>query len=96
MFISDHARAVKVLKEPDNPTNTGTEEDKTMSLLWVCTGVTNLSKVRKGSFEGMWWGGGLGAGEKSMPLTEHIKGLKAVRSRGHLQEMLTSIISPTQ
>ena len=64
MFISDHARAVKVLKEPDNPTNTGTEEDKTMSLLWVCTGVTNLSKVRKGSFEGMWWGGGLGAGEK--------------------------------
>ena len=46
MFISDHAHAVKVLKEPDNPTNTGTEEDKTMSLLWVCTGVTNLSKVR--------------------------------------------------
>lgn len=46
MFISDHARAVKVLKEPDNPTSTETEEDKTMSLLWVCTGVTNLSKVR--------------------------------------------------
>ena len=90
MFISDHARAVKVLKEPDNPTNTGTEEDKTMSLLWVCTGVTNLSKVRKGSIEGMWWGGGLGAGEK-----EHTTD-RAVWSRGHLQEMLTSIISPTK
>lgn len=46
MFISDHAHAVKVCKEADKPTDPATEEDKTMSLLWVCTGVTNLSKVR--------------------------------------------------
>ena len=44
MFFSDHVHAVKVSKESD--VSTATEEDKTMSLLWVCTGVTNLSKVR--------------------------------------------------
>ena len=46
MFIGDHTRAVKVRREPDNPADTASEEDKTMSLLWVCSGVTNLSKVR--------------------------------------------------
>ena len=44
LFLTDHSKAMNINKQPGTPHGSPVD-DKTISLIWVCTGVTNLSKV---------------------------------------------------
>ena len=49
IFLSDYAKAVNIDKQPGTPQGSPVE-DKTISLIWVCTGVPNLSKASLSSY----------------------------------------------